>query len=123
LDRELTPARLSPAALARAAANWTDQRRAKIGAARRGRPQPAVVAERLRTYWQGRTHRPESRAKMSAAVRRRPAVGMSGMAPWTDAEIGLLKTLTDAEVAARTGRTANAARLKRRKLKRTAVAL
>src|SRR5262245_40153949 len=50
---------------------WTAERRARIAAARRGRPAPPHVAAMLRTAWLGRAHTPAARAKMSAAQARK----------------------------------------------------
>jgi hypothetical protein len=110
LDREFSGAALLTVAVPRAAAAWTDERRAKVAAARRGRPAPPHVAAVLRTAWLGRRHTPEALAKMSAAQARKGVL-------WPAEHVALLGMLPDDEVARLTGRTENAVRVKRTKLR------
>jgi len=83
-------------------------RRAKIAAARRGKPRPPEVIEAMRQANLGRKLPAEQRAKMSTAHKRRgtrpPAVGK----PFTAHELWLIRSLTPADAARRTGRTLSA---------------
>ena len=89
-------------------------RRAKISAARRGKPRPAHVVEGMRRRMLGTKLSDETRQKMSAARRSRPpAAGVT----WTAAEDELVRTLPPAEAAALTGRTLTSVYLRRRRLK------
>uniref|UniRef100_UPI0011AB131E NUMOD3 domain-containing DNA-binding protein n=1 Tax=Anatilimnocola aggregata TaxID=2528021 RepID=UPI0011AB131E len=96
------------------------ERRAKIAAAKRGKPRPAHVIEILRRVNTGRKHSAASRAKMSAARKAWAARGDLAPAPrvpWSAKEIELLLTLPAATVAKRTGRTLQAVYARRSLLK------
>jgi hypothetical protein len=84
------------------------QRRAKIAAARRGRPRPAHVIEAMARARRGRSHSEETRRKMSAAHRLRGTRPPEAGRPWTAEEDELVRTLPAKEVARRTGRTLKA---------------
>ena len=81
------------------------ERAAKIAAGRRGKPRPPHVAEAVRRANLGRKLSAESRQKMSEAHKRRGTIPPAAGVPWTADEEALLGTMSDAEVAARTGRT------------------
>jgi hypothetical protein len=95
-------------------------RRAKIAAAKRGKPRPPDLMQALH---EGNRERGEAsaqtRRKMSAAHKRRgtkpPAAGRA----WEAWEEALLGVVSDAEVARRTGRTVLAAYRRRYKLHRS----
>jgi hypothetical protein len=80
-------------------------RRARIAAAKRGKPRPAHVVAAVAEGHRGTHPSAEARRKMSAAHRRRgtrpPKAGM----PWTAAEDELVRALPGKEVARMTGRT------------------
>jgi NUMOD3 motif len=84
------------------------ERRARIAAAKRGKPRPAHVVEAIIAAHKGTRHTDEARAKMSAAQRRRGARPPKAGRSWTPEEDELLRTLRPVEVAARTGRTLTA---------------
>ena len=92
------------------------ERRAKIAAAKRGKPRPAEVIEAMRKANLGRLHSTETRRKMSEAHKRRgtrpPAAGRA----WTPEEDALIGSLPPNEVARRTGRSLVAVGTRRRKL-------
>jgi hypothetical protein len=96
---------------ARARAKARDpERRAKIAAARRGKPRPRHVIEAMRAANLGRPLSEETRRKMSEAHRRRGTRPPKAGRPWTAAEDTLLSAgMSAAEVAKRTGRTLTAA--------------
>jgi hypothetical protein len=106
------------AALAKAQAKAQDpERRAKIAAARRGKPRPRHVIEAMRAADLGRKHTDQTRRRMSEAHRRRgtrpPAAGRL----WTAKEDALLRAgLPTADVARRSGRTVAAVYIRRRQL-------
>jgi hypothetical protein len=87
--------------------------RAKIAAARRGKPQPPHVIEAARRANTGRPLSAAHRAKIGASHRalgtRPPAAGR----PFTAHELRLIRTLLPAEAARRTGRTLKAVYLQR----------
>jgi hypothetical protein len=91
-------------------------RRAKIAAARRGKPRPRHVIEAMRKATIGRKLTPDHRRKLSEAQKRRgarpPAAGRS----WASWEHELLLALPPADVAKQTGRTLRAVFLRRHKL-------
>jgi hypothetical protein len=91
-------------------------RRAKIAAARRGRPRPPHVVEAMRKGRLGTPHSAEARAKMSAAHKRRGTRPPKAGRPWTAEEEALLRELPPAEVARRLGRTLRAVWSRRRVL-------
>ena len=90
-------------------------RRAKIAAARRGKPRPRVI-EAMREARLGSHHTEETRRRMSETHKRRwmrpPAAGR----PWTPEEDALLGTMPDPEVARRTGRSPGAVQGRRAEL-------
>jgi hypothetical protein len=92
------------------------ERRAKIAAARRGKPRPAHVVEAMRNANLGRLHSTETRRKMSEAHKRRgtrpPAAGRT----WTAEEDACVVNRPAREAAERTGRSVVAVRSRRRKL-------
>jgi transposase-like protein len=92
------------------------QRRARIAAAKRGKPRPAHVIEALRAANVGKTLSEETRRKLSEAHRRRGTL-VPGTNVWTPEEDELARPLPAAEVAARTGRTVGAVQKHRRKLR------
>jgi hypothetical protein len=80
--------------------------RAKIAAARRGRPCPRHVVEAMRAANLGRPLSAETRRKMSEAHRRLGTRPPKAGRPWTPEEDGLITgELPPMEVAVRTGRT------------------
>jgi Ni/Co efflux regulator RcnB len=93
------------------------KRRAKIAAARGGKPRPKHVIEVLRKTHLGQKLSDEQRRKMSEAHKRRgtrpPAAGV----PWTAKEDQLLRKLPARDVAKRTGRTLTAVYARRNLLK------
>ncbi len=106
-DYALEPA--GTAARAKAHAKAADpERRAKIAAARRGKPRPAHVGEAVATAHRGKNYRAGTRAKMSAAHRQRGTRPPKSGRPWTAEEEALLRELSPGEVARRTGRTLTA---------------
>ena len=80
------------------------ERRAKIAAARQGKPRPAHVTEALRQANTGRPLSAERRRKMSEAHKRRGTRPPKAGRAWEAWEDKLLRTLPAAEVAKRTGR-------------------
>jgi hypothetical protein len=103
-----------PALAAMHATLHDPKRAAKIAAAKRGKPRsPATLAKMKR-----HRHSATSKAKMSAAARARAA---NGRPPWlnpgwSESENELLRTLSSADVAKRTGRTLTAVYSQRNKL-------
>jgi len=92
------------------------QRRAKIAAARRGKPRPAHVIEVTRERYLGKTLSAETRRKMSEAHKRRRSWPPLAGRPWTPAEDELVRTLRIAEVVEQTGRSISAVKSRRRTL-------
>jgi len=93
-------------ALAKAQAKSGDPvRRAKIAAAKRGKPRPAHVVAAVAAALRGTHHTAEARRKMSEAQRRRGTRPPNTGSPWTEQEDALVRTLPAKEVAKRTGRT------------------
>lgn len=92
-------------------------RRAKIAAAKRGKPRPRHVIEAMRRGRLGKPHSPEAKAKMSAFQKARgtrpPAAGV----PWTVEEDAICRTHPAAEVVRLTGRTLTAVYSRREILK------
>jgi hypothetical protein len=84
------------------------QRRAKIAAARRGKPRPRHVIEAMNDAWRGKSHTEEARRKMSEAQRRRGAWPPAAGRPWEPWEDELVRTLSRKDVARQTGRTVDA---------------
>jgi hypothetical protein len=97
------------AAREKAQAKATDSdRRAKIAAARRGKPRPAHVIEAMCRGRLGKPHSEEARRKMSAAQRARGTRPPKAGRPWTAEEDEAVRTLPAAEAAQRTGRSLSA---------------
>jgi hypothetical protein len=80
-------------------------RRAKIAAAKRGKPRPKHVLEALQKANLGRRPSAKTRRKMSEAHKRRGAWPPAAGRPWARWEDRLVRTLTPVKAAARTGRT------------------
>ena len=91
-------------------------RRAKIAAARRGKPRPKHVLEALRKSHLGKPLSAETRRKMSDAHKRRGTYPPAAGKPWAPWEDRLVRTLSPAKSAARTGRTLFAVSSRRHKL-------
>ncbi len=83
-------------------------RRAKIAAAKLGKPRPPEVVAKIRHAKIGSKHTAETRAKMSKAHRRRGTRPPWLNAPWSKREDELVRKLSAPEVAKRTGRTLTA---------------
>jgi hypothetical protein len=83
-------------------------RRAKIAAAKRGKPRPAHVVEAVAEAHRGAHPSEETRRKMSEAHRRRGTRPPKAGRPWTPEEDELVRTLPAKEVGRRTGRTLTA---------------
>jgi hypothetical protein len=111
---------LGPAYLAARKRAWAKardpERRAKIGAALRGKPRPAHVIEAVRKAQLGIEQSLETRRKRSEAHRRLGTRPPKAGQPWTAAEDRLVHLLRPAEVAKRTGRTLQAAWRRRQQL-------
>jgi hypothetical protein len=84
------------------------QRRAKIAAARRGKPRPRHVIEAMNNAWRGKTHTEEARRKISEAQKRRGAWSPAAGMPWEPWEDELVRSLPRKDAARRTGRTVGA---------------
>lgn len=82
--------------------------RAKIAAARRGKPLPAHVTDAARRANLGRRLSAEHRAKVGAASKARGAWPPAAGKPFTARELELIRTLPPAKAARQTGRTLNA---------------
>jgi hypothetical protein len=95
----------------------------KISEAHKGKPKPRHVIEALRRGRTGKPHSEEVRRKISEANKRRGAWPPAAGRPWTEEEEELLQTLPVAEMVRRTGRTNSAVRSRRRKLRRSGLAL
>jgi hypothetical protein len=91
------------------------ERRRKIAEARRGKPRPPHVVEAVRAAHLGTHHTRAARRKMSQTHKRRGTL-VPGTIVWTPEEDKLLRTLSTAEVAERTGRSVGGVRYRRRKL-------
>jgi hypothetical protein len=92
------------------------ERRAKIAAARRGKPRPPHVTEAMRQGRTGKPHSVEARRKMSEAHKRRGTRPPNGTRLWTAEEDAIVAKLPAAEAAKRTGRTLIAVFSRRLKL-------
>ena len=90
-------------------------RRAKIAAARRGKPRPRVI-EAMREARLGSHHTEETRRRMSEAHKKRGTWPPAAGRPWTPEEDALLGTMPDPEVARRTGRTPGGVQVRRAEL-------
>jgi hypothetical protein len=91
-------------------------RRAKIAAARRGKPRPRHVIEAMRKGRTGKPQTEETRRKIGEAVRRLGIRPPKAGRPWTPQEDKLARTLPAKEAARRTGRTVRVVRDRRRVL-------
>lgn len=89
------------------------RRRAKISAARRGKPRPPSVIRAMRKANLGRSHSEETRRKMSATHKRRGTQPPKAGKLWSAKEDALLRALPTAEVVERTGRTVYAVHMRR----------
>jgi hypothetical protein len=100
------------------AKNNDPDRRAKIAATMRSkpRPRPAPVGQAVAEAHKGTSHSAATRAKMSAAHRRRGTRPPKAGRPWTEAEDVLVRELPPAEVVRQTGRTLVAVWSRRRVL-------
>jgi hypothetical protein len=106
------------AARAKGQARNTDPEvRAKVAAARRGKPRPAHVRQAIGAAHRGRRLSEATRAKMREAHRRRGRRPPKAGPAWTPAEDELVRTLPPAEVAKRTGRSLVAVYDRRRTLR------
>jgi hypothetical protein len=92
-------------------------RRAKIAAAKRGKPRPRHVIEALAAANRDRPLSEAHRRKLSEAHRRRGTRPPKAGRPWTAAEDEVLRTLPPPEAAEKTGRPLSAVYDRRRKLK------
>jgi hypothetical protein len=96
---------------------WTKardpERRAKIAAARRGKPRPPHVIAALRRANVGRSASSDTRRKMSDSHRRRGTRPPKAGRPWTPAEEALLRQLPAAKVAQKIGRSLKAVYMRR----------
>ena len=92
-------------------------RRAKIAAARTGKPRPPHVIGALRRFHLGHPLPDAVKRKMSEAHRRRGTRPPKAGKAWTSAENELLGRLPPADVASQTGRTLSAVYCRRRVLR------
>jgi hypothetical protein len=92
------------------------ERRAKIAAAKRGKPRPPHVGEAVAAAHRGKRASAATRRKMSEAHKRRGTRPPKAGPPWTAEEDALARRLPAAEVARRTGRTLQAVYDRRRVL-------
>jgi hypothetical protein len=114
-QQALMPAGVAALQMAQAKAG-DPERRAKIAAARRGKPR---CREDLEPAWAANRERvvtAETRRKMSEAHRQRGTRPPAAGRPWTAAEERLLRELPPAQVAEMTGRTLPAVYAMRRVL-------
>jgi hypothetical protein len=103
-------------AIARAQGKAQDpDRRAKIAAAKRGKPRPAHVGQAVAEAHRGTQHTAETRARMSTTHKARGTL-VPGTRVWTPEEDDLARTLPPEETAQRTGRSVVAVRIRRRVL-------
>lgn len=93
-------------------------RRAKIAAAKTGKPRPRHVVDAMAEAERGRPHRASTKAQMSETHKKRGTRPPWLNDAWTAQEDALLVAgkLSPAEVAERTGRTLTAVYLRRKKL-------
>jgi hypothetical protein len=94
----------------------TPARRAKIAAAKRGKPRPRHVVEAIRNAHLGKRPSAKTRRKMSAAHKRRGTYPPAAGRPWEAWEDRLVRTRSPAEAASRTKRTLSAVMQRRHKL-------
>jgi len=95
------------------------ERRAKIAAAKKGKPRPRHVVKAMVAAHRGKRLSDETRRRMSEAHRRRGTKAPAAGPAWTAREDALLGKLPDAEVARRTRRTLNAVQCRRQTLRIT----
>jgi hypothetical protein len=93
------------------------ERRAKIAAAKRGKPRPAHVMEALARANRERIVSARTRQKLSEAHRRLGTRPPKAGRPWTPKEDALLGTMPDEQVARLTRRTLNAVLTRRQMLR------
>src|SRR5262245_4674218 len=74
-------------------------RRAKIAAAKRGKPRPPHVGQAVAAAHRGTHHTPETRRRMSETHKRRGTRPPDGARVWTQEEDELVRTLPAAEAA------------------------
>jgi hypothetical protein len=92
---------------------WSSaERRAKISAAKKGKPRPPHVIEAMMRGRTGKPQSEEARRKMSQAQRSRQRADA-----WTQWEDELVRTLPAQEASRETGRTLVAVWTRRRRLK------
>jgi hypothetical protein len=104
--------------VARATAMAGDpERRAKISAARKGKPRPPHVGRAVAEAHRGTHHSDETRARMSETHRQRGTRPPKAGRPWTEEEDELVWTLPAAEVATRTRRSRQAVYDRRHELR------
>jgi hypothetical protein len=82
--------------------------KAFLAGARRGKPRPPHVVEAMAAGRRGKPHSEETRRRMSEAHKRRGTRPPAAGRPWTPEEDELVRALTPAEAARRTGRTLEA---------------
>lgn len=92
------------------------ERRAKIAAARRGKPRPPHVLEAMHAARRGSRHSKETREQMRQAHRRRGTL-VPGTRIWTPEEDEMVRTLAVEEATRRTGRTLGAVYARRARLR------
>jgi hypothetical protein len=86
---------------------------AKIATAKRGKPRPRAVIEAMRLANLGRPLSAEQRRKMSEAHKRRGTRPPAAGRPWEAWEDKVLSELQVRDVAAKTGRTESAVKVRR----------
>jgi hypothetical protein len=108
--REIWPTRMRAGSLAKVR---DPERRAKIAAARRGKPRPPEVVEAMRKARLGTRASRATRRRMSETQKRR---WVDDPRKWSAEEDALIATLPASEAAKRTGRTVYAVKFRRRRL-------
>jgi hypothetical protein len=118
LKREYAQEEPIVAALKKAQSKAKDPaRRAKIAAARRGKPRPRHVIEAMRRGRLGKPQSDETRKKISEANLKRGAWPPAAGRPWTAEEDRMVRELPAADAAQMTGRTLKAVYSRRSDLK------
>jgi hypothetical protein len=92
------------------------ERRAKIAAAKLGKPRPPEVVAKIGAANRGTRHTDETRRKMGLAHKRCGSWPPAAGRPWTKQEDALIRALRPQEVKERTGRTLDAIWSRRRLL-------